>query len=102
MAYAEVTLSNGIRTKIAPVGFSWTVFFFAIFPPAFRGDWKWFIIIALLNCISFGFAGMVVAFFYNRIYINELLQEGYVFQTTPNLTDEQLKIYLKNVNIPRA
>ena len=31
---------NGLRKEVK-VGFSWTVFFFGLFVPLFRGDLKW-------------------------------------------------------------
>ena len=43
MAFALITLENKKthQLKQAPIGFSWTNFFFGFFVPLFRGDWKW-------------------------------------------------------------
>lgn len=67
---------NGQKRE-APVGFSWTVFFFNCFPPLFRGDWKWFIIMVLLALATAGVSGLVFIFIYNKLYIKELVNAGY-------------------------
>lgn len=91
MAYAKITLENNKtgHKRIAPVGFSWTMFFFGPFVPVIRGDWKWGIVSAVL----FGFSwfmyllvtpspiGLIImyliAMIYNRLYIKDLLFNGY-------------------------
>ena len=79
MAKGKIILANKLTQmkREAPVGFSWTVLFFGFFPPVFRGDWKWFAIILILNLLTFGFAGFVFAFLYNKLYIKDLLKDGY-------------------------
>lgn len=80
----ELIDSNGI-TKQPKVGFSWTVLFFAFFPPLFRGDLKWSAIIffssVLMGFLSGGLLGWIpalaMAFMYNKIHIQELLQSGF-------------------------
>lgn len=64
--------------KTVKVGFSWTVFFFSFFPPLFRGDWKWAIIMFLVASFTFGVSSLIFMFIYNKIYLNELLEKGYV------------------------
>tara|TARA_B100000929_G_C15200882_1_gene315735 strand:+ start:209 stop:526 length:318 start_codon:yes stop_codon:yes gene_type:complete len=71
--------------KQAPVGFSWTVFFWGFFPPIFRGDWKFCIIILLCAAITFGFSNLVFAFIYNKLYISGLLDEGYTSEDSENI-----------------
>jgi hypothetical protein len=63
--------------KQAPVGFSWTVFFFGFFPPLFRGDWKWGLIILVASVCTFGLAVLVFIFIYNKLYIQSLIDQGY-------------------------
>ena len=62
MAYSKLVLENPYTGQIkeAPVGFSWTVLFFAFFPPLFRGDWKWATIIFLLTILTIGLSGAIV------------------------------------------
>ena len=68
------------QIKIVKEGFSWTMLFFGIFVPLYRGDWKWFLIILIANIFTYGWASVVFAFIYNKIYINDLLEKGYKFQ----------------------
>lgn len=77
---------NTHQLKQVKVGFSWTTFFFGFWPALFRGDWKWFVIqLAIeivLGCftmgIGAGIVGIIFSFFYNKLYINDLLEAGYV------------------------
>ena len=68
------------QVKVVKEGFSWTMLFFGIFVPLYRGDWKWFLIILIANIFTYGWASVVFAFIYNKIYINDLLEKGYKFQ----------------------
>jgi|TARA_Y100000031_G_scaffold129572_1_gene148714 hypothetical protein len=78
MAFATINFQNksGI-VKEAPVGFSWTTFFFGFFPALIRGDWLWALIICAATFVTFGLSGIVFAFIYNRIYIQGLLKQGF-------------------------
>lgn len=82
----NVTLKNEYGTvKQCKIGFSWTTFLFGFFVPLFRGDFKWTLIILALNVlvglVSFGIGAFLVnmcfCFFYNKLYINDLLSKGY-------------------------
>lgn len=71
--------------KECPTGYSWTTFFFGVFVPLMRGDIKWaailFALCALIAIITAGigafFITPIFAFFYNKLYIKELLEKGY-------------------------
>jgi hypothetical protein len=84
----NVNLSNPNTgaNKSVKIGFSWTTFFFGFFPAVFRDDWKWAAIIFMIEIIvsiptlGFGFSviGIIFSFFYNHLYINDLLKKGFV------------------------
>ena len=78
MAFATINFEDksGVL-KEAPVGFSWTTFFFGFFPAMIRGDWLWALIIFVATFVTFGLAGFVFAFIYNRLYIQGLLKQGF-------------------------
>lgn len=73
-------------TKECPTGFSWTVFFFGVFVPLIRGDFKWAAILFALTVlvaiptIGFGcpLVGPIFAFFYNKTFIRELMSNGFI------------------------
>jgi hypothetical protein len=72
---------NTNQFKQVKIGFSWTMFFFGFWVPLFRGDWKWLIIMLLLDIIglfTFGF----VTFLYNKLYAEDLISKG--FKPTDN------------------
>lgn len=79
MAYTKLVMENPNtgRIKEAPVGFSWTVLFFGFFPPLFRSDWKWAVIMFILAFITAGLSGFVFMFIYNKLYIKELIGSGF-------------------------
>lgn len=63
--------------KQVKLGFSWTMLFFGIFVPLFRGDLKWTILSLILVIITSGFAWFFLPFFYNRMYVKSLLEKGW-------------------------
>ena len=82
-------------------GFSWTTLLFQFFPALFRADFLTFIgafvIVLILDIVTFGiagfFAGLVWAFFYNRYYTRKLLERGYTFADSEGIVAEA-KSYL--------
>lgn len=58
-------------------GFSWTMLFFGVFVPLARGDWKWFLITIAAAMVTAGMSWLVFPFFYNKLYLNDLLNSGY-------------------------
>ena len=68
--------ANGV-TKEVKKGFSWTMLFFGVFVPLVRGDWKWFLISLVAAIFTGGITWLVFPFFYNKLYLNDLLNSGY-------------------------
>jgi hypothetical protein len=88
MAHGNVKLVNPAtdETKMAPVGFSWTVLFFGVFPALFRLDWKNLAIMAgvifgaaIITAGIGGWIAMVIfAFIYNdKMHLKGLLNKGF-------------------------
>jgi hypothetical protein len=69
-------LHNG-KLREAPIGFSWTTFFFGPFPALFRGHYLGAFIIFLILAVTFGLAGFVFPFIYNKWYVSDLIKDGY-------------------------
>lgn len=81
------------------MGFSWTVLFFGFFPPLFRGDWKWAIIMFLLSMITMGLSGLVFMFIYNKLYIKDLVGSGFKVKSVGMGTIDQVSQKI-GVNLP--
>lgn len=87
---AYLTNPNTGQVKQAPLGFSWTMFFFGFFPPMFRGDWKWFGIVlglgllaAIVSAGVLGWVpGLIGAFIWNKSYLTNLISRGYKLKGT--------------------
>lgn len=79
MAFAKVYMKNPRTGQMreAPVGFSWTVFFFNALPALFRKDWFGFMILFVIAIITFGLSGLVFMFIYNKMYLKSLIKDGY-------------------------
>lgn len=95
MATAVMMKNNNTdEVKTTYVGFSWTTLFFGSFPALFRLDFKYFLIqlvvhIALLCIfplldIAFSIA---MAFLYNKLYTEDLLNKGFIFCDNPTLNE---------------
>lgn len=100
MAYATVYLSNGKEIKKAPVGYSWTVLFWGCFPPFMRQDWLWGFGILIAGMVTCGAVGIIASFFYNKVYIKALVDEGYSITSFENITEDDLRNYLGYVTLP--
>jgi len=101
MAHAKLVMENPYTRKIreAPVGISWTVFFFAFFPPLFRGDWKWAVIIFLLTVLTAGLSGVLFMFIYNKLYIKDLIGDEFIVKSVEMGTIEEVSQEL-GINLP--
>ena len=74
----KVYMRNSIGVvKQVKLGFSWTMLFFGIFVPLFRGDLKWTVLSLILVIITSGLAWFVLPFIYNKLYIKSLLENGW-------------------------
>jgi len=84
----KVNLRNfaGVSKEVK-VGFSFTMLFFGLFVPLFRGDFKWTILALIIAIVTCGFGWLVMPFIYNKMYIKDLLERGYL-----PVTDEDRSI----------
>ena len=103
MAYKKINLRNsetGI-IKEAPVGFSSTVLIFGFFTPFLRRDAKWTMIIFICAVFTLGFSSIVIAFIYNKIYLESLMEDGYVENKEREISDTAIKniVEVKNLSI---
>jgi len=88
----RVNVKNEVGlVKQIKLGFSWTAFFFGVFVPLLRGDFKWAGIYAVIYIISWiGLINETIVFtliffvfqfgfpfFYNKLYFKELEKKGY-------------------------
>ena len=111
MAYDTAYLENPRTGQLrsAPIGFSWTMFFFGFFPTLFRGDWKWFAITFVgglcLGLASFGLLGWVPgiigAFIWNKSYLEGLVRDGFQLKSTASGNLERADVFA-GFNIPRV
>ncbi len=71
--------------KYAPVGFSWTSFFFGPFVPFLRGHVKWGILSIIPTIILGPIGTALLATSYNEIYAKWLMSKGYEISTAANI-----------------
>ena len=74
----KISLKKNNVLKEVPFGFSWTNLFFGLFVPLLRGDLKWAIIMLVVAVLTYGFSWIIFPFFYNKIYMKSLLENGWV------------------------
>lgn len=97
MAFDTVYLENPRTGQVrsAPIGFSWTTFFFGPFPMLFRSSFKWFAIIFLLAVFTWGLSSLVFMFIINRLYLNDLLKDGYKFKAAGRSSYDAVAAYAR-------
>lgn len=88
------------QVRSAPVGFSWTVFFFGPFPLLFRSSWKWAAIIFIAALVTSGISSVIFSFFINKLYIGDLLCEGFEVKSVEKGSAEQALASM-GIAIPR-
>ncbi len=85
----EIYLLKDNKVKKAYLGTSWTFFFFGLFVPLFRKDYKFFIILGTIECLLFVFLNTILSTIiliiitmtfsdhYNTMHTMKLLKSGY-------------------------
>jgi uncharacterized membrane protein len=102
MANGAITFENKNTgaIKVAPVGFSWTSFFFSGIPALMRGHIGMGVIQIILSMVSFSFSNIVFGFIYNKMYIKHMISEG-AKMSSATLSDDALKAKL-GLDVPKA
>lgn len=100
MAFTNVTLTHPTtnHSLTAPVGFSWTNFFFGFWVPLLRGDWVGFGVMFLLCLVGIFFWAniwalpvyMLLPCLYNRSFISRKIKQGYELHTSQDLSVHKL------------
>lgn len=83
--YANLRNEKNNSYMTVKVGFSWTEMFFGFWTPVFRSDFKWAAVLVLVEILfgSFTWGGgaflvtVIFAFFYNRLYVRDMIAQGY-------------------------
>ena len=60
----------------------------------FRGDWKWGIIFLAVGIVTWGFGCIITSFFYNKLYVSDLLKDGFKVKNLNGADKELVKIKL--------
>jgi len=63
--------------KEVPFLYSWTSAVFGFWTPLLRGDFKWFFIYLIVGVPTYNLGNIILSFFYNKNYINSLIEKGY-------------------------
>ena len=89
MAFMNLAMENPNTGAIkeAPIGFSWTTFFFGFFPALLRGHISMAIVMIILALLSFGISGLVFSFIYNKMYVKNLIGQGFKARGTEAILD---------------
>jgi len=66
-----------------------------------RRDAKWTMIIFICAVFTLGFSSIVIAFIYNKIYLESLMEDGYVENKEREISDTAIKniVEVKNLSI---
>ena len=103
MAATKITLYHRERNKrcLAPVGFSWTTFFFGGFALIFRSPRAWWLTIGVFAIAvpTFAVSNLILAFFANQFYVRTLIRKGYRMRDVP---PDQLGNVLSRLGISRS
>ena len=77
----KVRLKNqatGIIKEAPAPTFSWTTLIFGVFPCLIRGYWKGVLLQMGGSLLTMGITSLIFPFIINKMYINDLLEKGYV------------------------
>lgn len=75
----KIRLKNqvGMIKECPAPSFSWTTFFFGLWPAVFRADWKYAGIMLIASMFTFGLSQIFFWFKYNELHVKGLLEKGY-------------------------
>lgn len=94
---SKVVMVSNDKEKIkeSPAGFSWTTLIFGFWPALLRGDFLGALVIMIINAganfnpVLYVLSSILIAIFYNYVYINRKINNGYGVPT--NNSKELLK-----------
>lgn len=86
--------------KQADIGFSWRLLQFGALLPMYHGLWKIGILALTGQTLTFGVSNVVLAVWYNKLYIRALLADGFQVTDTETGTLEEVETLI-GLSLPR-
>jgi hypothetical protein len=103
---AQIVMLRNPQTGIVKkgfYGFSWTTFFWGGLPALFRGDILVGLGVVVLSILTWGVAGFLWAFFYNKHYTLKLIEQGYQFADSEGkVALARAKLGVTQTSLPQA
>lgn len=87
-------------TRTAPVGFNWRLLQFGALLPLYQREWKLSLLVITGGALTFGVSNVLVAFFYNKLYVRSLVADGFLARGTEEGSIDQIETHL-GLKLPR-
>ena len=90
---SKINLTRDGEVKEVSTGFSRSTILLGFLVPFYRGDIKWAVIMLVCTVITSGTSVLVFPWIYNKIYIKNLIKDGYL------PADSKAKVELERIKI---
>jgi hypothetical protein len=81
-------------TRTAPMGFNWRLLQFGALLPMYQREWKLCLLVVVCGALTFSVSNVLLAFFYNKLYVRSLVANGFLARNTEEGTIDQAEARL--------
>lgn len=87
-------------TRTAPLGYNWRLLQFGALLPLYQREWKLSLLIIAGGALTFGVSNILIAFYYNKLYVRSLVAAGFLARGTEEGSIDQVEAHL-GLKLPR-
>lgn len=87
-------------TRTAPLGYNWRLLQFGALLPLYQREWKLCLLVIAGGALTFGVSNVLIAFYYNKLYVRSLIAAGFLARGTEEGSIDQVEALLR-MTLPR-